>query len=502
MQQLKEVIQSFNRIYIQTHNFPDADAIASAFGMKNLVEILGKEAEIIYFGSNIFKSNISKLLDKYSIKMTIIGDGFKIADDELLIIVDGQYNCGNVKKVTAKNIAVIDHHLKESHYNYIYEDIQPRIGSCATLIYNYLKYYSLKIDSELATIIYYGIFMDTDMFTVKVTTVDDDARKELSESCDKKFIEHLRFSSLTFDDLKIYAAAIQKTERYNNIIFTFIDECDDNLLGHISDLLLEINDIDIVIVYSNRVNGYKLSIRSYHEYFTAEEFARELTKNIGSGGGNVNKAGGYVFSDKFDQEYRNMSFSIYLKTTIIDYFREVKLLRNGLHDPYEAYGLNKFFKAKKKKNFFRYIDIADYFEENVSVKTLEGLATATIEDKVIIGVKNEIWPISKETFNRKYLLVDNNSENCISDEYLDEYGIVIHSDSKIIKFTKENISQCKICQTSDNTVVHAVKLNEKVKIRTLWGDFLGKKGDYLIVNSKDDYYICDGDIFHKTYDVL
>jgi Exopolyphosphatase-related proteins len=403
MGELKESFKGFSKVYIQTHNFPDADAIASAYGMKRLFEEFGMAAEIVYYGSSILKSNISKLVDKFYIRMTIIGEGFEIAENELLLVVDGQYGSGNVKAVKASNIAVIDHHLKENSNSYIYADIQPRIGACSTLVFNYLKCYDVKIDEALATIMYYGIFMDTDMFTGKVTTIDDDARKELSSICDKRFIEYLRFSSLSFDDLRVYAQAIQKIERYNNIIFSYIEECDDNLLGHISDLLLEIDDIDIVVVFSQRSNGYKLSIRSYHQYLTAEELTKEITKGVGSGGGNINKAGGYIFEDRFKSLHKNMSFGIYIKTCIIDYCREVKLLVTGANNPYEEFGKEKFFKAKKRKCYYRYIELRDHFQEDVSIKTLEGLATASMKDKVIIGVKTRFGQLLQKCLIRSII---------------------------------------------------------------------------------------------------
>ena len=35
-------------VYIQTHNFPDPDAIASAYGLQKLLEIYGTESELCY----------------------------------------------------------------------------------------------------------------------------------------------------------------------------------------------------------------------------------------------------------------------------------------------------------------------------------------------------------------------------------------------------------------------------------------------------------------------
>ena len=47
MNDLKNVVMNYRKAFIQTHNNPDADAIASAWGMKKLIESFGGEAEII-----------------------------------------------------------------------------------------------------------------------------------------------------------------------------------------------------------------------------------------------------------------------------------------------------------------------------------------------------------------------------------------------------------------------------------------------------------------------
>lgn len=509
MNDFKTVVMKYKKAFIQTHNNPDADAIASAWGMKKLIESFGLEAEIIYAGGAIFKPNIDNMVNKYGIKMTLIDPGFTVSSDELLVIIDGQYKAGNVSPVSAENVMTIDHHLEDGLWNYLYKDIQPRIGACATLVFNYLKRFGVLIDQALATVLYFGILMDTDMFTGQMTTIDQDAKKELEALYDKKVIDYLRLSSISFDDLRIYAHGILRAERYNNVVFSLIEECDDNLLGHISDLFSEINGIDVVVVYSPRWDGYKLSIRSYHDYLTAEELARELTCDVGTGGGHKNKAGGYILQEKYDRLFAHISIGVFIRTKIIDYFREVKLLKAGEDNPFTIFGREKFFKAKKKQVYFRYINIKDYFSEDVTIKTLEGLVTATSEDKVIIGVKNEIWPISTSLFRQKYIEVTEENrpdarahEECLSDRYIDDYGITIQSEFKLLRITKDSIGECGICLASDRAVVQAIKLKERVKVRTQWGDLLAKKGDYLLVNEVNDYYICDEEIFDLTYEPL
>jgi hypothetical protein len=52
-------------------------------------------------------------------------------------------------------------------------------------------------------------------------------------------------------------------------------------------------------------------------------------------------------------------------------------------------------------------------------------------------------------------------------------------------------------------VVHAKQMNEEFRVMTLEGDYkLGKPGDYLMQGIENELYICDKDIFEKSYDFI
>ena len=50
-------------------------------------------------------------------------------------------------------------------------------------------------------------------------------------------------------------------------------------------------------------------------------------------------------------------------------------------------------------------------------------------------------------------------------------------------------------------VVHAKQVNEEFRVNTLEGNYKqGKPGDYLMKGIDGELYICDREIFEKTYD--
>lgn len=51
--------------------------------------------------------------------------------------------------------------------------------------------------------------------------------------------------------------------------------------------------------------------------------------------------------------------------------------------------------------------------------------------------------------------------------------------------------------------VHCKQIDEPFRVKSLEGDYKqGKPGDFLIKGVDGELYICDKDIFNKTYEVL
>jgi hypothetical protein len=68
--------------------------------------------------------------------------------------------------------------------------------------------------------------------------------------------------------------------------------------------------------------------------------------------------------------------------------------------------------------------------------------------------------------------------------------------------TYENIDSMKPCMKRP-IVVHAVQVHEEFRVNSLEGDYAqGKAGDYLMRGINGELYICDREIFEKTYDFV
>ncbi len=66
--------------------------------------------------------------------------------------------------------------------------------------------------------------------------------------------------------------------------------------------------------------------------------------------------------------------------------------------------------------------------------------------------------------------------------------------------TFEHVEDLRTC-VKRPMIVHAKQINEEFRVNSLEGNYAqGKPGDYLIRGIKGELYICDKDIFEKSYD--
>ena len=146
---------SYQKVYIQCHDNPDADTIASGFALYRYFIDKGKEVVFFYSGKfMIQKSNLMLMIKELEIPILYVKEPPRL-EDELLIMVDCQYGAGNVTKVIAEHVIVIDHHQLEMEENEFCE-INSSLGSCSTLVWKLLEDdgYGVNEDTTIGTALY------------------------------------------------------------------------------------------------------------------------------------------------------------------------------------------------------------------------------------------------------------------------------------------------------------------------------------------------------------
>lgn len=188
MTKLEELLSIITKdlVYIQMHNYPDQDALASAYGLQVLLEVKGIKSTICYDGQ-IDKYNTLKMIELLHIDI-YNNKEFTMEEEDEIILVDGQMGNVNMVNFIGKKVACIDHHPKQEVLEYRFYDIRSEIGACASLIAEYFVDNKIEISMEIATALCYGIKMDTANLSRSGIDLDIDMFCLLYKKADKDIL--------------------------------------------------------------------------------------------------------------------------------------------------------------------------------------------------------------------------------------------------------------------------------------------------------------------------
>ena len=499
---------TYDQVVIQCHDNPDPDAIASAFALYKFLKIHDREVQIVYSGfSEIRKANLLLMTIELKIPLRFIkkDDDTPVFSDtgkNILVTVDCQYGTGNVKKITADEIAIIDHHIKEKPEPPL-SDIRPFLGSCSTLMWRLLKEANFDFNDHLdvGTALYYGLYTDTNSLSEIIHPMDMDLRDEIKFN--PALIRKLQNSNLTIEDLTIASKTLIKhviSEEKRYAVFE-AEPCDPNILGFTSDLALQVDNIDVCIVFCRTGGGLKLSVRSSVREVMANELAERICQGIGSGGGHSSKAGGFINTDKLDKSDKDNP-SAFLMDRLNWYFSCYDHVYCGNLN-IDVNQLDKYRKNPIPIGYVRSLDIYQAGTE-LLIRTLEGdtFVTADPEIYIMVGILQEVWPIKRVKFEKSYYELNTPYQH--DDQFKSEKQYEPTVKDKLLGESKSLIPFIRSCVPTGENLIFAKKLNKCTKVFTTWnleGYMFGNIGDYLAIRADDnnDAYIIENSIFGKTY---
>lgn len=493
-----EQLEQYEQITIQCHDNPDGDAIASGFGLYTYFKEKGKDVRLIYSGRNrIKKANLTLMLSLLDIPITYV-EPQEEPIEGLLITVDCQYGAGNVTKLPAKQVAIIDHHQVEVT-DVKMSRIEPTFGSCSTLVWKMFLEADYQVTNmRLGTALYYGLYTDTSQLTEIFNPNDMDMRDQIIH--DGEQIRHLKQTNLSLEEMEIAGLALLRSIYNADYRYAVIKTkpCDPNLLGLISDFLIQVAEINSCIVYNEQEDGYKLSVRSCSKDAHANDIVAYVTEGIGSGGGHIDKAGGFINRKLYEKQYTTLHTQAFMGNRMAEFFDNNQTI-------YAADGdLNTSDMREycRKSVSFGYIDPLDIFPPGTptTIRSMAGDLKLLNDGEhyIMIGMRGEVYLRCKEQFL--------NQNNIVRKRFklpaALEYNPVIRNDND--GSVRGLIPYAKSCVSIGDIRVYAKKLKKTVKIFPANDEehvLFGKPGDYLCVrkDNPQDVYVVEKEQFTLFY---
>ena len=317
-----------HKVYLQTHNFPDPDALASAYGMQVFLKAHGVESTICYAG-NIEKNSTKRMMEEFEIEAFHIDELSDMREEDYIVTIDAQKNNSNITDFVGNEVACIDHHSTTVACSYEYSDIRI-CGACASIVTDYFIQSQTTLDCNTATALLYGLKMDTDSFNRGVTEFDIEMYAYLHKRADNQKIIKLYNNNMEIEDLVAYGDAIRNIEIYENVGFAKISfDCPDALIAMISDFILGLDVVEFAVVYAIRGGGYKFSVRNETEYYHAGSITQRALKDVGGGGGHFSMAGGVITAESMRKLGSRPEFKI--RERFLDEIRAEKVIYDEKH---------------------------------------------------------------------------------------------------------------------------------------------------------------------------
>ncbi|HAP43699.1 MAG: hypothetical protein A2087_03540 [Spirochaetes bacterium GWD1_61_31] len=283
--------QAPGSVIIQTHDVPDPDAIAAAFGLQALLRLRGIDSRLVY-NSAIEKTDTRTMLQLFDIDILPVTESPHLKSTDWVLLVDAQKGSGNILDLPGLEVAVIDHHSLRAGTAWRFSDIRPEIGACSTIIASYYFENSLTPSPAVATALLYGLFIDTDYLVRGVADLDAEMFCRLNHLADRQQLRTLRSCQLSRRDLALYAEGLRSVEIYDSLGFLELGPANDSLIGAATDLLLSVDEVEVAVTYSTRATDVKFSVRSSRPDVLANDLAKAIADGIGHGGGHGHMAGG------------------------------------------------------------------------------------------------------------------------------------------------------------------------------------------------------------------
>lgn len=295
------MVNKTREFWIFTHDNPDPDALASAVGVKTLLEMLGvTDIELFYCGEIDFRNCAMQNVLKIPIKPWSNKNSDTVGPEKPVIIY---VDCSNSQQT---NVSIpfepdvsIDHHKTTASKNVLF--IHEETGACSTivtdLIFSLIDQDQLEncFDPEqnekvsiLATALAIGIKTDTQDFTQEQTCESDhEAYKFLIKLIDKdKFKKVISYELplYVFDSMTVAWKA--KSSKSPNFI-TGLGFLEDNRRGCISflaDFFMRLPGIQTVMVYAIIENHIVCSGRTDSSAFDEQSIVNSVFGNDAGGG--------------------------------------------------------------------------------------------------------------------------------------------------------------------------------------------------------------------------
>lgn len=323
------------RHIVVLHEYPDPDAISSAYAHRLISAQFGIEVDIVYSGEISHQQNVA-LVKLLGINLLRYDPEMDLGGYQAAIFIDHQGTTVEeivlaLEKADIPTLAIVDHHQPQERLRPQFNDIRAA-GSTATIYTSYLERGAVEMDSGrqehvlVATALMHGIMTDTQGF-IRATADDLRAAAYLSRFRDADLLGQIVAQARSKHAMDIILKALENRQTIESFTLAGIGPLraeDRDAIPQAADFLLTEENVHTAIVYGLIANGDQEetlvgSMRTSKLTLDPDQFIKEAFGKGEDGqyyGGGRPLAGGFAIPIGFlsggpGEEHQKLKWAVY-----------------------------------------------------------------------------------------------------------------------------------------------------------------------------------------------
>lgn len=316
-------------------DYPDPDAIGSAFAHQLISEAFDITLDIVFDGKISHLQN-KALVNLLGLEMFSFQEGIHLDHYDGAVFIDNQGTTAPsiveaLEDAKVPALIVIDHHEPQERLSPLFSDVR-RVGATATLYADYLKQGIIQLDADkkdhimAATALMHGILTDTQNM-IRADEEDFQAALYLCAFYDSDMLEQIMSQPRSKRTMEIIHVALgnrKMVENYSIAGVGYLRSDDRDAVPQTADFLLSEENVHTAIVYGiveedNEEEILVGSLRSNKLTMNIDKFIKDTFGRDNSGiyyGGGKLSAGGFeiplgFLSGEVGEEYQDQKWDVY-----------------------------------------------------------------------------------------------------------------------------------------------------------------------------------------------
>lgn len=280
-------------LLILTHDFPDPDAIASAFGLQHLAQVgFGIEARIAYGGS-VGRTENRAMVRTLRIRLHRFQPALLQRFPNLAVVDTQPGFSNNPFPPNRKAALVLDQHPSDAPPDAGLAVVDPGCGATCVLVARSLLQSGVGIPARVATALAYGILTDTlDLYRARRPDVAQ-TYLEVLHHADMRALARIQNPERPRKFFSLLGRGIRESVQYRRLLVTHLGGVDTpDRISQVAEFLLTYRGAQWCFVTGRYKGRLHTSLRTVRQDVQAGELLRDVFGQRNQAGGHGPIAGG------------------------------------------------------------------------------------------------------------------------------------------------------------------------------------------------------------------